>query len=81
MKIFAPFDEETINKLNIWQNRIDVHPLTCGNENCRAVLVATTKRWICPACNYTQNWAHDFMLDFQFGDLKQLLNMIKERED
>jgi hypothetical protein len=26
------------------------------------VLVATPRGWICRDCEYTQNWAHDFML-------------------
>lgn len=27
-------------------------------------LTATNTGWICNSCNYTQNWAHDFMLGF-----------------
>lgn len=26
-------------------------------------LIATEDGWICPACDYKQNWAHDFMAD------------------
>lgn len=45
------------------------HPFTCGNRGDhpviagdRGVLVPTTRGWICPICDYTQDWAHDSML-------------------
>lgn len=46
------------------------HPFTCPNrgdgKHANAygdigALVATTRGWICPFCDYTQDWAHDFM--------------------
>ena len=46
------------------------HPITCGNNRCDenhrgggGTLVATVRGWICPFCDYTQNWAHDWMMD------------------
>lgn len=45
-----------------------MHPFTCGNRDDhpeiagdKGVLVPTTRGWICPICDYTQDWAHDFM--------------------
>jgi len=29
-------------------------------------LIATKKGWICPVCDYKQNWAHEFMSVKQF---------------
>lgn len=34
------------------------HPLIAGDHG---ILVPTTRGWICPICDYTQTWAHDFM--------------------
>jgi hypothetical protein len=28
-------------------------------------LIATEGGWICPVCDYTQNWAHNFMTEKQ----------------
>jgi len=46
-----------------------MHPFTCGNRDDhpeiagdKGVLVPTTRGWICPICDYTQDWAHDFMM-------------------
>lgn len=47
-----------------------LHPFTCANRgdgNHReaygdlGALVATVRGWICPFCDYTQDWAHGFM--------------------
>lgn len=47
-----------------------MHPFTCGNRDDGkhfqngsdvGILVPTVRGWICPCCNYTQNWAHEFM--------------------
>lgn len=34
------------------------HPMLAGDNG---VLVPTVRGWICPFCNYTQDWAHDWM--------------------
>ncbi len=45
-----------------------MHPFTCANRSNHpfvagdyGVLVPTVRGWICPFCDYTQNWAHGFM--------------------
>lgn len=35
------------------------HPMLAGDNG---ILVPTVRGWICPFCNYTQNWAHEFMM-------------------
>lgn len=54
------------------------HAFTCGSGNRsdeahtayadehgedKGQLIATTRGWICPVCDYRQFWAHDFMFD------------------
>lgn len=73
-KVFAPFTPEQVEALNAWQELGWVHPFTCnGNHHNaahmaqngprRGMLEATANGWLCRACGYTQNWAHDFMAD------------------
>jgi len=64
MKIEAPFTPDQVEALNRWQTSGPVHPFTCGNreEHGNDVLIATADGWRCPSCDYTQPWAHDFML-------------------
>jgi hypothetical protein len=72
----APWTDEQVVALNAFQTAGRFHPFTCGNdrgdENHRKVakergdrdfglLVATKEGWVCPACDYRQNWAHPFM--------------------
>ena len=51
-----------------WQRSRKVHPFTCGDradhpvmDGDKGVLVPTVRGWICPFCDYTQDWAHSFM--------------------
>jgi len=71
MKITAPFTEEQVKHLNAHQKKGEA-TFTCGNVLCYEViegltgrpspkLIATTKGWVCPKCDYTQDWAWDFM--------------------
>lgn len=60
----APWTDEQVKSLNKYQQCSWVHPFTCGGKNCRRVLVATPNGWICPKCDYKQDWAHEFMLKF-----------------
>ena len=53
-KIYAPWDEETVNRLNAVQSCNFMHPYTCA---CGASLIATPGCWVCDACEYTQDWA------------------------
>jgi len=66
-KIRAPFMAYQVEALNRWQDRDDVHPFTCGRSHGGhgVILRATKAGWVCPAeprCDYTQDWAHAFML-------------------
>lgn len=53
-----------------------MHPFTCANrseghpfrDGDYGVLVATVDGWTCPDCDYTQDWAHTFMLDPAMGE-------------
>lgn len=67
MTVFSP---DEVVKLDEYQRKGQFHPFTCSNRgdgNHRDIggdlgaLVPTVRGWICPFCNYTQNWAHDFM--------------------
>ena len=60
--IEAPFSAEQVNALNAFQLRGDFHSFTCGKHSGHRDLVATEKGWICEDCDYTQNWAHSFMV-------------------
>jgi hypothetical protein len=69
-QIKAPWTAEQVAALNRWQNCVYVHPFTCGSaiqaqehRDGAAVLMATSDGWICPYCDYRQDWAHDFMFD------------------
>jgi len=46
------------------KNPPQMHPYTCGNRSDhpevagdKGVLVPTVRGWICPFCDYTQDWA------------------------
>lgn len=73
--IKAPFTPEQIDALNKYQNSGIFHPYTCGNEKCRQDLIATENGWICPCCEYTQNWAHDIL-----PSKNEIENLTKERD-
>ena len=73
--ITAPFSAEVVHRLNQRQVGVDdiaamFHPFTCPNRGDGAhgdeggdlgVLVATREGWICPHCEYTQDWTHASM--------------------
>jgi len=67
--ISAPFTPQQAAALNQFQGAGSFHPFTCGNDLCPGVsgmhasLVAAEDGWHCPACTYTQDWAHAFMAD------------------
>lgn len=54
-----PWTDEQIDKLNTYQNCGYVHPFSCGNDSCRAMLIATRDGWRCSQCDYQQFWAYD----------------------
>jgi hypothetical protein len=58
------FTAEEVRHLNDWQQSGIVHPFTCGRDHDGPrELIATGVGWICPSCDYRQDWAHDFMKD------------------
>ena len=61
-RIYAPFNEDQVDALNKFQSLGYIHPFTCpNNHGGERILEARESGWVCPDCNYTQNWAHDFM--------------------
>jgi hypothetical protein len=76
-KLSTPWTKEQITRLNAFQEAGKMHPFTCPNrgdnwhksswvngvEGDVGQLVAGPDGWYCPWCDYTQNWAHDFMAD------------------
>lgn len=66
-QIHIPWLKEQVDGLNRWQRAGYVHEFTCPNrsqpDHGATPLLATTAGWICPFCNYTQTWAHDFMFE------------------
>ena len=68
--IYAPWTDEQVMQLNRFQRSPFVHPFTCPSERHDAVLMASRNNWECPYpdCDYTQNWAHDFMADHELLD-------------
>jgi len=69
MTVRAPFTPAQVASLNGYQASASFHGFTCGDDACpgadgeRAALRAQEDGWHCPACPYTQDWAHDSMAD------------------
>lgn len=70
--IKKPFTKEHIAALNEYQKSGKFHPFTCGGNRTdknhldgEGILVATEDGWICPYCDYKQDWAHEFMTKLQ----------------
>lgn len=64
------FSADEVKHLDDYQRSGRFHPFTCanrgdGNHRENAIdlggLIPTTRGWICQYCDYTQDWAHDFM--------------------
>jgi hypothetical protein len=55
-KIHAPFTAAQREALADHQEAVRVHPYTCPNDGRKLVPL---ERWVCPGCDYTQDWAHD----------------------
>jgi len=62
----APWTPEQVEALNRWQRCNYVHEFTCphphGPLTHGRILIATKNGWTCPTCDYTQNWAHSWMM-------------------
>lgn len=61
----APFTDDEVDALNLYQASGVFHPFTCANGD-RFDLVASNSGWKCPYCGYTQDWAHHWMVDKRF---------------
>lgn len=59
MRINAPWDNDTVRRLNRVQTCGFLHPYTCGI--CRHDLIAASSRWLCSGldCEYSQDWANE----------------------
>jgi hypothetical protein len=62
--ITAPWTPEQVDALNRYQQAGRFHPFTCPEGH--GSLTATADGWVCSLgidrCDYTQNWAHEFIL-------------------
>ena len=78
-KITAPFTARQVEILNQYQQSGVFHPFTCGNREHKGddVLVAKEDGWHCPTCDYTQNWAHEIMVDTR---ILQQIALLKDAE-
>ena len=79
-KITPPWSPGQVEALNLYQRRSPMHPFTCpdrddGNhavldgEFDFGILVATPSGWICPDCDYRQEWAHNWMAESDWWSL------------
>lgn len=69
-RLNAPWTLEQVEALNFYQRAGVFHPYTCGTKEKHAPgaeenLLATPSGWVCPSCNYRQNWAHGFSADWE----------------
>ncbi len=92
-KIHAPFTDEQCAALNRWQASNFVHPFTCGSDNRSdeahlavhkpgedfGQLVATPAGWVCPGCDYRQDWAFEEMLHEPVDLLEQLADSMNAK--
>lgn len=62
-----PWTPEQVASLNDFQRWRGMHPFTCAHRGAvphqRDVLIAVKNGWLCPDCDYTQYWAHEWMVD------------------
>jgi hypothetical protein len=64
--------DDEVNSLNAYQVAGVMHPFTCGHYKCSPPhsieLVAYPEGWRCPITGeMVQNWAHDFMLNWEWA--------------
>lgn len=65
-RVPAPWTQKQVEMLNEYQRAGWMHPFTCGSgshENVEGILIAKPAGWICPFCDFKQNWAWDFMFE------------------
>ena len=55
----APWSQEHVDSLNKLQKDETFHGYTCPTAHPEGrLLVATKQGWICPHCEYKQDWSH-----------------------
>lgn len=74
----ATWTDEQVKALNELQTGERYgHPYTCPNRgdgkhrhngNDKGCLVATPDGWVCPDCDYTQDWAHESSMELPRTD-------------
>lgn len=78
----VPFTDDEVESLNGYQKARVFHPFTCGNRGDEKharinspedVLVATSDGWVCPYCDYRQDWAHAWMADWSWTKLEKVV--------
>jgi hypothetical protein len=61
----APWTQKEVESLTRYQKDNRMHPFTCGvGGHDHGVLTPTIEGWICDKCEYTQDWAHEFMVNY-----------------
>ncbi len=71
----APWSKSQVDALNRSQKSGYFHPFTCGNDKCRCDLIATANGWICPQCDYTQDWCNESQCD---GSMDKMIEAMKD---
>ena len=73
--IKAPWTNEQVRSLKEFQRSGTFHAYTCGNFHSHHpiphseggdVLIPTPDGWVCEVCDYTQDSAQDWTLDFRW---------------
>ncbi len=72
-QVHAPWTQEQVDALNRYQQEGKFHPFTCGSGrrtdehhlDGEGILVATPQGWKCPYCDYKQDWALEFQVNYE----------------
>lgn len=80
--VFAPWTVEQVKSLNGFQKSGVWHEFTCGNNHAMDdTLVATEAGWVCPNCDYTQDWAHDFMANRAWEETVKAIRKFRDEHN
>lgn len=73
----TPWTDEQVQNLKSLQESSLVHPYTCSSATHfeEQKLTPTNNGWVCDNCENTQNWAHDFSLNFNEQDWQFVANL------